>query len=83
MAEDKIGLTQVPNADDGSERFMIVFIDGQILAEKHGYFRSTTGAMTEAEVRAFFEQGKQPSDDVEAMLRLARQTSTAGRTPHA
>jgi hypothetical protein len=83
MAKDKIGLMQLPNAEDGSERFMIVLIDGQKLEERHGYFRSTTGAMTEAEVRTLFEKGKQPSHEVDAMFRLAREASTAGRTPHA
>jgi hypothetical protein len=83
MPEDKIGLIQLPNAADGGERFMIVYIDGQKLAEKHGYFRTTTGAMTEAEVRAFFEKGRQPANDVEAMFRLAREASIAGRNPDA
>jgi hypothetical protein len=76
MAEDKIWLQQPQDAEDGGERFMIVFVDGQKLAEKHGYSGNTTRARTEAEVRAFFEQGHQPPSDVEAMLRLARQAFT-------
>jgi len=77
MAEDKIALQQLPN-DEHGERFQIIFIDGEQLAVKPGYFRETRGPMTEAEVRAFFERGHQPSSDVEAMFRLAREAFAKG-----
>jgi hypothetical protein len=67
----RIGLQQ-PGKDDDGERFQIVFIDGQKRAQRHGYFMSTRGPMTEADVRTFLEQGNTQSGDIEAMFRLAR-----------
>ena len=55
----------------------IVFIDYEKLAERRGYLRTTTSAMTEAEVREFFEKGGQPASDVKAMFRIARDTYRA------
>ena len=71
MYQDKIGLEKLSDGDEG-ERFWIIFIDGQKLAENRGYFRSTSDVMSEAQVREFFEKGGQPAGDVEAMFSLAR-----------
>lgn len=76
--QDKIGLGKVSDGGQG-ELFWIVYISAEKLAQHNGYFRSTSKAMTETKVRDFFEKGGQPSSDVEAMFRLARE---AYRTKH-
>jgi hypothetical protein len=78
MAEDRIGLAQIPN-DEHGERFMVIFIDAQKVAEGHGYFMTTSRPMTEAEVRAHLEKGDVQLSKIEAMLHRARETFAATR----
>ena len=69
MADNRIGITQLPSDDDG-EWFQVTFIDGGKDVTDEGHITSMATPMREADVRDFF--GTQPREEVDLMLARAR-----------
>ena len=66
----KVGLEKVSETDNGEEAFVVVYAERDA---RIGYHFTTSGELTEHEVRHFFRDGRHLREDVDAMFQIARQ----------